>query len=265
MTICIASVCTHKGKPTFVISTDHMIDVGIGQFEHDIKKHKKIHGKNIAMLAGNALIFNELIAGIEEDIPFYGIRDKIYDNFTRIKKDWIDKQLLNKFGLEHAEIKEIVKGQIENQFIGKLIERIAKFQLKTIILLAGFDNGEAKIVEIREEGYADFSDIHFHAIGSGDVQAINTLLFQKQTIDTSLPITLYNVFKAKRNAEVCSGVGMDTDILLLMDTGCFEVSKEDITILDGVYHKELEVGKSSEDLNKLKVLNNLGKLENADL
>lgn len=41
MTICIASVCEFKDREIFVIATDHMIDVGIGQFEHDIKKHKK--------------------------------------------------------------------------------------------------------------------------------------------------------------------------------------------------------------------------------
>ena len=107
MTICIASVCIHNNKEVFVIATDHMIDVGIGQFEHDIKKHKKLNGKNIAMLSGNSLIFNDLVKDIKEDSPFKEIKEKIYSNFVALKKDWINKQLLSKFGLDENEIKEI--------------------------------------------------------------------------------------------------------------------------------------------------------------
>ena len=259
MTICIASVCIHNNKEVFVIATDHMIDVGIGQFEHDIKKHKKLNGKNIAMLSGNSLIFNDLVKDIKEDSPFKEIKEKIYSNFVALKKDWINKQLLSKFGLDENEIKEIIKSELKNQFVAKLIEQIAKFELKTGILLVGFEENKTQIAEIGENGYADFSDIHFHAIGSGQLQAVNTLLFQKQSKDNNLRTTIYNVFKAKSNAEVSSGVGIETDMLILTQDGCHDLTKEDLDTLSKIYKEEIQRGRNSIDLNNLKIMNSIAR------
>jgi len=89
MTICISCVCEDKGKDIVVIATDHMIDAGIGQFEHDIKKHKKINGKNIAMLSGSALLFNDLVMNLERKKKFEEIKKGIHENFNKIKKDMI--------------------------------------------------------------------------------------------------------------------------------------------------------------------------------
>lgn len=253
MTICISCVCEDEGKDIIVIATDHMIDVGIGQFEHDIQKHKKIHGKNIAMLSGSALLFNDLIMNLEEKKEFEEIKKGIYENFCNMRKNIVKEQLLDKFGLKEEEIKEIIKGEIKNPIIGKLIESISKFKLNTSILLVGFDNRLAKISEIQEEGFADYTDVHFHAIGSGQIQAINTLLFQKQLKKNSLKTTIYNVYKAKRNAEVSSGVGIETDMLILAEDGCLELSEGDINILREIYDNELKMGKNSEDLNKLNI------------
>ncbi len=255
MTICIAAVCTHNDKELFVIATDHMINVNIGQFEHDIKKHKIIHDNNIAMLAGNALIFNELIANIEK-CAFTEIKKKIFENFVKLRKDYINKQLLSKFGLNESDITQIVRGTIPNPFTGKILDSIAKFDLKTSILLVGYENGTAQIAEIREHGFADFSDIHFHAIGSGQIQAANTLLFQKQSKSDSLKTAIYNVYKAKRNAEVSSGVGKETDMMVLTENGCFYSSQDDLKTLSGIYKEELQLGKNSGELNKLGILNN---------
>lgn len=257
MTICIASVCTHNNKEVFVIATDHMIDVGIGQFEHDIKKHKKLNGKSIAMLSGNSLIFNDLVKDIKKGSLFKEIKEKIYSNFVALKKDWINKQLLSKFGLNENEIKEIIKSELKNQFIAKLVEQIAKFELRTSILLVGFEDSKTQIAEIGEHGYADFSDIHFHAIGSGQLQAVNTLLFQKQSKDNNLRTTIYNVFKAKSNAEVSSGVGIETDMLILTQDRCHDLTKEDLDTLSKIYKEELQRGRNSIDLNNLKILNTL--------
>lgn len=251
MTICTAAVCTHTGKECFVISTDHMINVTIGQFEHDIKKYKKING-NIAMLAGNVLIFNELIANVGEG-TFTQIKEKIYENFVSLRRDYINKQLLNKFGLEETEVKNLVKTGIPNDLIRKLLESIARFEFGTSVLLVGYENGVAQIAEIKEHGFADLSDIHFHAIGSGAMQAVNTLLFQKQSKHDSLKTTIYNVYKAKRNAEVSSGVGKDTDMLILTQSSCHELGQDDLETLAKVYADELQVGKNSDELSNLKI------------
>lgn len=223
-----------------------------------LKSIKKINNKNIAMLSGSALLFNDLLCGLNTKSNFSDIKKKIYDNFVKIRKDIIKKQLLTKFELSEQEIKEIVKTSISNPIIGKLIENIAKFRLDTSILLAGFEKGKAKISEIQEGGFLDFTDIHFHAIGSGQIQAINTLLFQNQLKKSSLKTTLYNVYKAKRNAEVSSGVGIDTDVLIFGEKEYIKLSEEDLNILSEIYKKELDLGRNSKDLNKLNIFKRYG-------
>lgn len=253
MTICIAAICTHNKKKAIVFSTDHMIDVGIGQFEHDIKKHKKINEKTIAMLAGQALLFDDLIKSIPKGSSFSQIKTKILDNFSKIKTDCIKRELLSKYNLNFDDVKNFIVNPIQNPFVGKILDQITKFSLNTSILLVGFEDSRAQISEIQEYGMADFNDIHFHAIGSGHVQAINTLMFQKQLIEDDLSTTIYNVYKAKRNAEVCTGVGRDTDLLILTEKKCIKLKEEDVEILSKIYSDESQIGKTSKSLNNLKV------------
>jgi len=255
MTICIAAVCKHESKDMFVIATDHMISVGIGQFEHDIKKHKKIDNKNmIAMLSGNALIFNELISGIETQHNFEDIKNLIYNNFINKKQDWIKKELLSKFNLSFEDIKELMMGRAQmNTFTIKLVEQVIKAELQTSILLVGCENGKNHIAEINENGIDNYDDIHFHAIGSGSMQAANTLLFQKQSKCDDLRTTIYNIYKSKRNSEVAVGVGRDTDILILNEKEVIELTKENLGLLDKIYSDELSSGKGSKELEKINI------------
>lgn len=56
-------------------------------------------------------------------------------------------------------------------------------------------------------------------------------------------MTIYDVYKAKRNAEVSEGVGRNTDLVILRKgIGCTKLTKEDIKILDSIYEEELELG-----------------------
>lgn len=65
--------------------------------------------------------------------------------------------------------------------------------------------------------------------------------------------TLYNVYKAKRNAEVMQGVGKETDIGYLNEKGIVMLDKKSINILDDIYAVELNYGKNHERLNDLNI------------
>ena len=129
---------------------------------------------------------------------------------------------------------------------------MSNFKLGTTILLIGFRNELAVLSEINEGGIFDFRDINFHTIGSGSVQASNTLLFQKHSKSDNLSRTIYNVYKSKRNAEVMQGVGKETDILILTETdGVKRISDENINILKDIYESELRFGKDNSNLKKI--------------
>ena len=252
MTICISAIAQEAYEEVLVFSTDHMVTTQIGQFEHSIKKYKKINSMVIAMLAGNTLLFDRCLKGINENLDFISIKKRIKENMAYLRRECIRDEVYSLYDIDDSFVKELLKQEISNPFMEKILGTISEFSLNTNILLIGFDDeGKAQISEISEEGYIDFRDVNFHAIGSGTIQAINTLLFQRHSKEDQLNVALYNVVKAKKNAEVAEGVGKETELLILRKKGCTEVSNEDLKKLENVYQCELKYGKNHQDLNSL--------------
>jgi len=261
MTICISAIAKeNNGEEIIVFGTDHMVSTQIGQFEHEIKKYKLINKNIVAMLSGNTLLFDRCIKGIDRDADFFSVREKIRQNMEKLRKEIIENEVYKVYNIDDNFVKDILKQQICNQYLDKILDTISKFSLKTSILLVGFDNNnKAQISEIGEEGYMDFRDVNFHAVGSGTIQAINTLLFQRHSKDNNLKTAVYNVLKAKKNAEVAEGVGKETELLILKKSGVSEICSEDLEVLTKIYKEELNLGKNHQDLNTLKSINNYKK------
>ncbi len=265
MTICISAIAKEKtkeeeGKEYIVFATDHMITTGMGEFEQEIKKYKELNCGTIAMLSGKVLLFNELLKGAKEIHDYDSIKNLIHENFKLRKRMEISNVLLKPFSIQESELKNFLIQPLQNPFTKVILENILKHTLETSILLIGFKGDDAQICEISEKGYVEFRDIHFHAIGSGSDQALNTLLFQRHHKKKNLKTTIYNVYKAKRNAEVRQGVGKETEILICNGKKVISLTDDEIIKLKDIYDSEMKFGLDkclSEDLNSLKnFLNN---------
>jgi hypothetical protein len=243
MTICIAAIgVDDKSKEIIVFATDHMVSIGnLGQFEKTISKFKEINSNTVAMLSGNPLIFDDLLKDCCKGKDFDIIKEKIHQNICSVKESYIQKQILDMYKIDFDYIKEVLKGQVQNKYMHNVLQSVSEASLQTNILVIGFKQNLAQISEVREIGIQDYRDIDFGCIGSGAVQAMNTLLFQRHSKSDSLAVTLYNVYKAKRNAEVAVGVGEETDIAILTEKG--------VTKIDG--EKELVLGKNHDKVKEL--------------
>jgi len=252
MTICIAAICKNGEKENIVFATDHMISLRmLGQFEHSIEKYKVIRDTStVAMLAGHPLLFDSLIK-VDDDSNFKQTKKTIVQNFKEKRESLIQSQIFDTFGIDQEFFKGFFNNPQPSHAISKIIEKVSNFQLGTAILLIGFENGSAEISEITEGGCLDYRDINFHAIGTGHIQAVNTLLFQKQSKTDTLQTTIYNVYKAKRNAEVAEGVGKETDLLILNEEGVIKFDESQLNILSDIYEEELESGKTNPKLDDL--------------
>lgn len=253
MTICLAAIAKEEDREYVVFATDHMVTTQIGQFEHSIVKYKKLNENTIAMLAGNPLIFDELVKLKDGSSSYETIKKEIFENFKNKRKEIIKNQIFDIFGIDEKFIIDSLSKPIPNPIVDNIFEQIIEFKLETGILLIGFDNGNANITEINEEKMDDFREMNFHAIGSGNIQAANTLLFQKHDKRDPLLATLYNVYKAKRNAEVLQGVGKETELLVLNKDGCKKVDENSTKILEEIYKEELKFGKTHPKLSKINI------------
>ena len=224
--------------------------VPVGQYEHSIVKHKPLNQSTVAMLAGNALLIDELTA-VNVKLPFDKIKLDIHENCKRKRKEQIKQGIFEVFGINEEYFKDVLKQNIPNPLIAQILEKVAKHSIQTGILLVGIDGGVAKISEVNEQGYADYRSVNFHAIGSGQLQAVNSLMFQKHSKTSDLRTALYNVYKAKRFAEVSVGVGKETELHVLSASGVKAIESKDLKTLEEVYEKERSFGAEHADLRKL--------------
>jgi hypothetical protein len=162
---------------------------------------------------------------------------------TIIKTERLQK-LLDTYKMTFQNLIELLKSPTLNPFISNMIDAISKFTLNTGILLIGFKEDEAQITEINEIRISDVRDLGFDAMGTGGLQAINTMLFQRHSKNDSLPTTVYNVYKAKRNAEVAVGVGKETDMIMPFKMGLVKIGEDEIKVLSQIYDEELKFGKN---------------------
>lgn len=253
MTICISAICTENKEENVVFAVDHMITTGIGQFEHDICKYNLLTNNTVGMLAGNALLMNYFLEDDYSDKSYSEIQSVLEEKFKQKRLETIQKEVLDVFTIDWDDVKEMLKTPTTNEFQRAVLKNIIKTKLNTAILLIGFEDKKAKISQIGYGGIEIYDKIYFNTIGSGSIQAQNTLLFQKHSKQDDLKTTLYNVYKAKRNAEVMQGVGKETDIGYLNENGIKMLKGENIEILNEIYNNELNYGRTHEKLNDLNI------------
>ena len=230
-----------------------MITTGIGQFEHDIYKYKLLTDNAVGMLAGNALLMDYFLEDDYSGMSYSEIQSIIEEKFNQYRLEKIQKDILNVFTIDWDDFKQIIKDPITNEFQKSILKKIIKTNLATAILLIGFEDKKAKISQIGSGGIEIYDQIYFNTIGSGSIQAQNTLLFQKHSKYDDLKTTLYDVYKAKRNAEVMQDVGKETDIGYLNENGVKMLDKENMELLDEIYNVELNYGREHEKLNDLNI------------
>lgn len=235
-----------------VAITDKMLTNSVvgGGFEHPSPKHKILNEKYIAMLSGNPLIFPDLVP--DEISKGTSLRDfaiKVKDNMKATRLAKIDEEILSPLSTDRKMISRALEKEIPNMYVDSLMKSIANFRLDTEINLAGVENNKASVYYVSETGVPDLSDIGFESIGSGEIESTNTLLFQRQHRKTPLKEGVYNVFKAKRNAEAAEGVGIETDMVILNNIDHKVLSPEKIEDLRHIYNEEMDFGKQHKALD----------------
>ncbi|MFA4877140.1 MAG: hypothetical protein WC586_06970 [Methanoregula sp.] len=254
MTICIAAIGKEGKDEVIVAATDHMITMGnLGQFEHTISKYKELNKNTIAMLSGIPLLFDDLIQMPGNNLTYFEIKAQIKKNFKSKRNEIFQDHVLDLYGMTWERFVDAVEKPFPNPLIEEIMKQNNKFKLKSSVLLAGFDGDKAIISEISERTYADFRDMNSHAIGSGSIQAVNTLMFQKHDKSDTLNTTIYDVYKAKRNAEVAQGVGKETELIVLTKgKGCRTITSESFKLLKEIYDNEVKQGRTHSQLKSLK-------------
>ncbi|MFT4892790.1 MAG: 20S proteasome alpha/beta subunit [Candidatus Nanohaloarchaea archaeon] len=277
MTICISALCERENEDgdkeeAVVIATDKMItQEGLGSFEHPtLTKFRELDNGCVLLLAGNPLIFRKVLDKKQLTSDDYEeTSEDIFEAMQEIREDEIEREVLQPMGLEkkggidtvgqqavqNNGIWDYVAGQTQKSEVLRWVqEKLVNYNLETELLLVGFKSDNAQITQISDRNYNHVRDINYSVIGSGSVQASNSMLFQKHSKETNIEEALFNVFKSKKRAEVHQGVGEKTDLYVLTQSnGLQKLEKEDKEKLEDIYDDELEFGKKDERLEDLSI------------
>lgn len=258
MTICVAGICKYaiKDKPEvkdgIIFATDHMVSIeGIGQFEHKISKHNMLPNGLIVMIAGTLSLDEITHDLIDAKTTLTDTVSAIQERMKELNDAKIEREILSRAGFKLSDLSDLVKSEIRNEYMNEIIKKALSHDMETVVILLGIETNQAKLVTITENSIdSSGSEIGFAAIGSGDMQAINTLLFQQHNRNEWLYTAIYNIYKAKKNAEAAEGVGNTTDLFFLTDNGQ-PVPITNLAILDQIYADELNQGKTDKRLEQL--------------
>jgi len=251
MTVCIAAVCENGSK--IVVASDRMFSAPAPlslQFETDEKKIEILSPTCVTLIAGNSALATEIIratktilAGAHNPLV-ESVAKAMHDSYTEVRlakvrefiiipnlgPDFIRAELLG------VSIPQYLQQQ--QSLYQQLVTHMSNFNVGVDIVVAGTDDGGARIAVITHPGTTAWFDKLGHAaIGSGGIHANMRLALGAQTSHSTLADTLYRVYEAKRASEVAPGVGQATDIVIVDGTRSTECSRETLTALKEIFEE----------------------------
>ena len=177
------------------------------------------------------------ISGQLQDPTVRLITDELKHRFVQVRQRLLHERIFQPRGLAFEDYYR--RGLIQSMPLDlamMLDNHVQNFQLGASLVVAGVDTSGGHIHAIEDPGTSQCYDrLGYHAIGSGHRHAILSLVTLQHSTMVDLERTLYNVYRAKRQAEIAPGVGQETDMPVIRKEGTETVPKEVLENLEGFF------------------------------
>jgi len=246
MTIIIGASC-ENGKNGIAIA-DRMLTAGdlSMAFEHDVPKINRLCTSCVALTAGSALSPADMLRDVrlglvEKRSPVVSdVLKCVKEKFLQVRNQKLEEELFKPRGLT---IEEFRRNQqtLDQTVVLRLDRALEEYELDLHIVLVGVDSYGAHIYYIFNPGSSEtFSQIGFCSLGTGERHADTVFVTNKYTPTFSLRKALAIGYEAKKRAEMASGVGRETDIAIMNESGISMVTKDGMAALDKIYNRKIE-------------------------
>lgn len=186
--------------------------------------------------------------------PLALIAENVKNQFSEVRKRRINEYILRPRGLNFdAFYQGGMVTRLNDGLALALDQQMLNYSLQTQILLGGIDESGAHIYAVGDPGtMACFDRVGYHAIGSGHRHAVLSLVARAQHKSDDLKRTVFNVFAAKRAAELAQGVGQATDIVVITGKGVRSLTNAEITALEKIRSDDVKPNeRTSKAIEKL--------------
>jgi hypothetical protein len=256
MTVCIGALC-QAGKAAIVASdrmvTSHYPPV---EFEHTEPKIKQLYGSCVMMSSGFALrpgeIINKLQAvllqsGSNKTVEF--IANTTKDIYIRTRCATAEEYILKPRGYSLEYYVQNGARLLSASLYNSIDHELLTFNYGLELLIVGKDTGGTHIYTVSNPGISFCYDtLGFHAIGIGNLHALQVFIANRYSINQSIEECISIIYAAKKSSEVAPGVGRETDIWLILESGKIVILDE--TTLDELSNIFNKVRKPPTDIIK---------------
>jgi len=223
MTICIAAICEAHKAPEIVICTDWKASSILGSAETLLKQRPLAHDW-VCLTSGYE---SDIIAFVNllrrrfreaSEITDENIITIVNDAVSVRKNQKANEYTQGKYAISYDDFLVVGKDRLPADLFRNTMVEIERMTLGTELILAGFSFGYPLLCHISDSGKSSLRE-NFAAVGEGGILANAALLHREQQEANTLPITLYNVYEAKKYSERVGSVGELTSITLLTTGG----------------------------------------------
>jgi hypothetical protein len=264
MTVCIAAICDNGQR--IVVAADRMLTFMSPlnlEFETEEKKIEQLANGCVALASGNTAYATEILQAVKQKIggnatpEFQAVAEAMKGDYaaTKMRKAY-ETIILHHLGLDFDSFQK--KGgtlpaylKPQAQTFQQMIALSGQFNLQVDILLAGIDDVGAHLCLVTHPGtLLSLERQSYSAIGSGGIHATIYLSLSAHTSHKGLLETVWNVFAAKKAAEVAPGVGRGTDLVVVEKTSVKYCAAPTMSILESTFEGSNK--RLMPDLTKLK-------------
>lgn len=235
MTICIAALCD-KGKSAVVVA-DRMAVFGSGSL---LEFKLDDHASKIHELTTHAVLLH---SGRTTDAELILADTKVYENCENLVET-VDRTVLSL--IEKKRDSEVARrlgssfkyetlvNTVGNTSSGPLYEVLQQVRITDLgeMLIVSMKDGQYEIQAYYPPVSPVRSDLHYAAVGSGGIYARAALTIQQYTSNAKVSEALFQVYSAKKAAEIVYGVGEPTEMAVLTADGIRKASNETLKLLE---------------------------------
>ncbi len=227
MTICIAASC--DGGKKCVVSADREVTAQSLSLEFEHEKKIDVIGQScVVMASGDSLLADEVSERTRRRVSIEGlstiqqIAEALADVYLQCHLARAEGVILRPHGWTWTTYQQEGAQRIPTQVYMQIDSQLWNFGINVAeFLVAGVDESGAHIFRVHYEGmpgggWLEWCDrLGYRAIGSGGPHASILLALQGQRRTLPVGETIFNVYSAKKNAEIAPGVGLETDVAVI--------------------------------------------------
>jgi hypothetical protein len=245
VTVCVAVIAW--GNVVMGMS-DRMLTAGDVQFQPSSSKIWQITN-SIAMMAAGDIgtqteVFMEVLKRVNaaiDETPKVWVRVETVAEYYRLEyfrlqRRRAERRILEPLGLD-SETFLARQSSMDSDLVSKIGMELMNFQMpETSAIIAGSnphidvnaDRATAHIFLIHNGVVACADKVGFACVGAGAWHANSTLMVAGHTPSTPLSKAVFNMYSAKKRAEIAPGVGSETDTFVVTGLGGYSTLRDQI-------------------------------------